>query len=393
MRFFREFTLIKSLDSAAENFYIKQIKQKKMKNRLQPVFTILLLIFAFLFLINNLYAGFIEECVTGNNTTVNGEDSFTYLSNRGFYPQSYNGPDKNSNIQINVFSTYGHRVTNNFCLPGGLICLVRMNLVPFANCNSYNVSVTDYSGNGNTGPGLFHLSLAVPEILSSEDSLLIIESSYIFETQISNALGFENIELTPGNYKIDNNGEVVANAVINGMSHIQIDVNFCNRVFPNPDTVKVLLANPFAPFEIIDSTIVFTQVDGLKFRVQPSFSNASSGNSYYLILKHRNSIETWSSNLVLISNEPVMYDFTSSVSQAFGNNMQLIGGLAYTYGGDVNQDGFVDLNDLVTTSNAASGFVSGYVVTDVNGDLSVTLEDILIVYNSAAAFAEVKVPQ
>ena len=39
------------------------------------------------------------------------------------------------------------------------------------------------------------------------------------------------------------------------------------------------------------------------------------GNSYYLVLNHRNSIETWSSVPILI-NGTINFDFTSSITQA-----------------------------------------------------------------------------
>ncbi len=56
------------------------------------------------------------------------------------------------------------------------------------------------------------------------------------------------------------------------------------------------------------------------------------------------------------------------------------------YSGDVNQDGTVDLNDIVQTYNAAGIFAGGYVVTDINGDNIVDLNDILIAYNNSAGF-------
>ena len=59
------------------------------------------------------------------------------------------------------------------------------------------------------------------------------------------------------------------------------------------------------------------------------------------------------------------------------------------YSGDVNQDGAIDLNDVLSVYNAASSFSSGYVVNDVNGDNIVDLNDILIAYNNSAGFVAV----
>ncbi len=89
------------------------------------------------------------------------------------------------------------------------------------------------------------------------------------------------------------------------------------------------------------------------------------------------------------------YNFSSAAAQAFGNNMKLVDGAPVRYGiysGDVNQDGTIDLNDVLSVYNAAAVFTSGYVVNDINGDSIVDLNDILIAYNNSAAFAAVVKP-
>lgn len=62
------------------------------------------------------------------------------------------------------------------------------------------------------------------------------------------------------------------------------------------------------------------------------------------------------------------------------------------YNGDVNQDGIIDLTDLIQVYNDGSNFTSGYVVTDVNGDRFVDLTDVTIAYNNAAIFVAKNVP-
>jgi hypothetical protein len=56
------------------------------------------------------------------------------------------------------------------------------------------------------------------------------------------------------------------------------------------------------------------------------------------------------------------------------------------YSGDVNQDGTVDLTDIVLCFNDANAFTSGYVNTDLNGDDFVDLTDITIAYNNSNSF-------
>ncbi|MBK8553967.1 MAG: hypothetical protein IPL53_24145 [Ignavibacteria bacterium] len=89
------------------------------------------------------------------------------------------------------------------------------------------------------------------------------------------------------------------------------------------------------------------------------------------------------------------YDFSTAAAKAYGNNMINVDAspVRYAiYSGDVNNDGTVDLNDVIQTYNAAGSFASGYVVTDLNGDNIVDLNDILIAYNNSAGFVAVVRP-
>ncbi|HAH59405.1 MAG TPA: hypothetical protein DCL86_14770 [Bacteroidales bacterium] len=113
---------------------------------------------------------------------------------------------------------------------------------------------------------------------------------------------------------------------------------------------------------------------------------ASLGESYYLAIKHRNSIETWNASPLSFENLTISYDFSSSQSQAYGNNLKLIGDKWVIYGGDVNQDGTVDIEDMTPVDNDAANFISGYLVNDINGDGMVDISDMTIVDNNAAMF-------
>jgi hypothetical protein len=90
---------------------------------------------------------------------------------------------------------------------------------------------------------------------------------------------------------------------------------------------------------------------------------------YYISLKHRNHIQTFSQGPVRIHANNEMYDFSLQASQAYGSNQtQIAPGLFALYSGDINQDGVIDgldYNDWETDSNNFSG---GYFNTDLNGD-------------------------
>ncbi|MEZ4691794.1 MAG: hypothetical protein R3A12_17200 [Ignavibacteria bacterium] len=123
-----------------------------------------------------------------------------------------------------------------------------------------------------------------------------------------------------------------------------------------------------------------------------NFNSVPSG-SYYLEITHRNSLETWSASPVaLTTGGSFAYNFTTAASQAYGNNLILKDGKYCDYSGDVNQNGIVDLTDVVIVNNSASVFTTGYVVQDVNGDNLVDLSDLIITLNNSSMFVAKVIP-
>jgi len=97
----------------------------------------------------------------------------------------------------------------------------------------------------------------------------------------------------------------------------------------------------------------------------------------------------------MFSANTLTYDFTSAVTQAFGDNLVQVDSspVKYAvYSGDINQDGTVDATDVSTIDNDAANFVGGYVVTDLTGDNFVDGTDFAIADNSAANFVSVVRP-
>jgi hypothetical protein len=114
--------------------------------------------------------------------------------------------------------------------------------------------------------------------------------------------------------------------------------------------------------------------------------------SYYITIKHRNSIETVSANPVSFAGNSISYDFSTAASQAYGSNQKGIGGTYVIYGGDVNQDGVIDTADMTPIDNDSANYASGYLDTDVNGDGVIDTADMTIVDNNAAAYVGVVTP-
>jgi hypothetical protein len=99
------------------------------------------------------------------------------------------------------------------------------------------------------------------------------------------------------------------------------------------------------------------------------FYDVPMGVSYYIVLHHRNSLETWSSLPVALNNDTIQYDFTLSASSAYGNRLKALGGGKFgLYSGDLDQDGLIGITDLQQSELAAGNFFTGYNVWDVTGD-------------------------
>lgn len=144
------------------------------------------------------------------------------------------------------------------------------------------------------------------------------------------------------------------------------------------DTVRCFVRESFSTYQILDSSKAV--IDSLTF--QGNFITFVTPGTYYINIKHRNSIGTWSSSPVYIK-ESVSYDFTISSSQAYGNNLILKGTKWCIYGGDVNQDEIVDAADLGIIDNDVYNFVSGYKRTDLTGDNFTDISDYIIADNNA----------
>ncbi len=119
----------------------------------------------------------------------------------------------------------------------------------------------------------------------------------------------------------------------------------------------------------------------------------TKSGSYYLAVKHRNSIETVSAAPVSFSGLNVNYNFTDNITKAFGNNQKLLPtGVYGLFTGDTNGDGLVNALDLIGIGADAGNFVSGYVNADLNGDGIVDALDLIPADNNAAGFVSVKKP-
>ncbi|MBK7762582.1 MAG: fibronectin type III domain-containing protein [Bacteroidetes bacterium] len=143
----------------------------------------------------------------------------------------------------------------------------------------------------------------------------------------------------------------------------------------NTDTVQVSLHSAVAPYALLFTQKALLMKDGT---LSVNFPSAVSGNAYYVSVQHRNSIETWSANPVVMNAS--MYDFSTQANKAYGSNQVAVDAqhVAF-YCGDLNQDENTDLLDISLLEYEINNFSSGYFAEDINGDGNVDLLDILVV--------------
>jgi hypothetical protein len=225
----------------------------------------------------------------------------------------------------------------------------------------------------------------VPATISSKISGTVNSSPYLTNgTDFNAAPGFQPV---PGS----------CNGILAATLNIKvIQEGFYNtgtQTLNKKDTVRAYLHLDFFPYSVLDSSI--STVDSVTFTGSFTFSTPS-GN-YYIVVKHRNTIETWSKSggEAFTAGATMNYDFTDAVTKAYQNNMVQVDNAPVrfaVYSGDVNQDGVVDASDISDDENDVVNAASGYVNTDVTGDDYVDASDLSIIENNSINNVVVKKP-
>jgi len=152
---------------------------------------------------------------------------------------------------------------------------------------------------------------------------------------------------------------------------------FFNGTTQVKDSMMVYLANPTTPFALKDSSNAIVDSTG---NTSLSFANATNG-SYFIVVKHRNHLETWSASPQVFSTGNVTnFNFTDNITKAYGSNMKQVGASFVLFGGDANQDGYV--NPLDYSIFKSQFGLSGYISADFNGDGFVDGYDTPVIYNN-----------
>ena len=144
------------------------------------------------------------------------------------------------------------------------------------------------------------------------------------------------------------------------------------------DSIDVILRHSTYPYSILTSQRTAVYVSGDVHCKFPPITG-----SYYIVIKHRNTVETWSTVPLNMSNGVVNYDFTTDASKVYGSNQQEVDPYPYAiyafHSGDLNADENIDLIDLSYIETDINNFQYGYIGSDINGDGNVDLLDVPII--------------
>ncbi|WP_298224837.1 reprolysin-like metallopeptidase [Flavobacterium sp.] len=137
------------------------------------------------------------------------------------------------------------------------------------------------------------------------------------------------------------------------------------------DTISVELRNAVT-YALVATANATLHTDGT---VVCSFPTSPSG-SFYIAVKHRSAIQTWSNAPVTLGAVAASYDFTNVSSKAYASNMrQLEPNVWGFYNGDINQDEVVDNSDSTDLFIDIENSSFGYLTTDLNGDGAIDNSD------------------
>jgi len=204
------------------------------------------------------------------------------------------------------------------------------------------------------------------------ESCFAVWTEYSGGTNIWASLGCSG---TPRTYKY-----LSFNGLIEGF------YNSASNIMNISDTVRLYLRSNSSPYNILDSSKATIGNGGNGFF---EFYNTDNLVNYYLQVKHRNSLETWSSSTFQFTNQYSSYQFSLDVTKAYGDNMLQVDNMPVRfafYSGDVDQDGIVDLTDMSLIFNDGLIFASGYLPTDLNGDSVVDVGDAVFADNNGFNF-------
>jgi uncharacterized delta-60 repeat protein len=308
------------------------------------------------------------------NTYVSGQ-SLGSISNYDYVTIKY---DSSGTEQwARIFNGPGNSVDNSNAIAVDNLGNVIVTGSSFLSGYNYNYATVKYSNNGVEDWSRIYNGTAN----GSDEAFSVVadENGNVYVTGGSAGSGqfkdFVTIKYSPGY-------QATIRIFVEGLYNSSLDKMLS-------DTAWIFIRNATYPYGIVDSSRSIIDSSGY---ATFGLANVINATNYFIVLKHRNSIETWSSNVNMFLSGFMSYDFSTDANKAYGNNLSLVDNSPARFAmfsGDVNQDGTVDATDLSLIDNDAVIFVTGYVSTDLNGDNFVDATDFSLADNNASNFVSV----
>ncbi len=145
------------------------------------------------------------------------------------------------------------------------------------------------------------------------------------------------------------------------------------------DSVTICLAHQSPPNTILYSSPAALTIYGV---ATGYFPQPILGQDYYIVIKHRNALETWSSLAFGFNDPDTLYDFSDSLGKAFGNNMvEVDSGVFAFHSGDIDQNLVINQADYDLLQTKISQFAYGYLPEDLSGDWLIETADFTLIEN------------
>jgi len=318
----------------------------------------------------------------GNNTSIsmNGADFYSWS------PNNLNG----SNVIVTPLSTTVYTITGTNTLNGCSNTITKtiiVNPLPPVTANALANSICQGNSTTITANGATSYSWEPGGSITNSINVTPLTST-TYTVIGTNSFGCTN---STTQTITTNNCNVTANVILfiegyyagsGTMQPVRANEGIGTSLV-NVDLITIELHQTNAPFSLVASSLIFLKTNGI---ATATFTNVLPG-SYYLVIKHRNAIETWSKNPISTLSGTVNYNFSTSANQAYGDNMTLIdSGIWAFYSGDLTSDDNIDLLDLSFLEFDINEFSFGYLATDLNGDGNVDLLDSPIIENNINGF-------
>jgi len=316
-----------------------------------------------------------------------GNKKYFMLLNRWY--NSFNYPIK-MDIDHNQFGNYHNLKVTEYITDSTYTIIPGEKLTFYAETGDARlygiVPVVKYGGNLIADETISGTNTLDDTITIESGATLTISGTYNANANIIIKPGGNLIVAPGGHLNFANGCSLIYNCPqINLTAIIQ---GFYNGSKMVSDTVTVELHNSSTPYALVESNkgVLDTTGYGTFF-----FTTADNNTPYYIVVKHRNSIETWSASALSFSSDTLSYDFTTDSTRAFGNNLVKVGTKWCLFSGDVNQDGYITGDDYTGLDNDNNNFTY-HIENDINGDGYITGNDYTCIDNNILAFVSKVVP-